>query len=71
MDTMACLLGVRINRIPLYVCLSVKGAWGGGEGVQKNFFRPLGPKFGPKIRGRAGQPGPSPGSATAILTLNS
>ena len=38
---------------------------GGGGGSPKNFFRPFGPQFGLKIRGR----GSSPGSATA-LALN-
>ena len=37
----------------------------GVERSKKNFFRPLGPQFGPKIRG-AGSPGPSPGSATDL-----
>ena len=30
-------------------------------------FRPLGPEFGPNIRGGAGPPGPSPGSATDLF----
>ena len=34
---------------------------GGGGTVSKNFFRPLGPQFGLKIRRGAG---PYPGSAT-------
>ena len=37
----------------------------GVERSKKNFFRPLGPQFGPKIRGAA-PPGPSPGSATDL-----
>ena len=45
---------------------------GGGEGgLQKIFFGPFGPHFGIKIRkggggGKAGPPGPSSGSATAL-----
>ena len=37
----------------------------GVERSKKNFFRSLGPQFGPKIRG-AGPPGPSPGSTTDL-----
>ena len=55
--------------------LQIRGG-GGGSGhpdpeiigvgrSKKNFFRPLGPQFGPKIRG-ADPPGPSPGSATDL-----
>ena len=37
---------------------------------QKNFFAPSGPaQFGLKIRGDLGPPGPSPGSATALLDV--
>ena len=39
-----------------------KDKGGGGGGLQ--IFRPLGPQFGPKIRGARTPPGPSPGSAT-------
>ena len=35
----------------------------GGGWSQKNLFRPFGPQFGLKIRGAAGPPGTSPGSA--------
>ena len=44
---------------------------GGGEGrsQKKNFFRPFGPQFGLKIRGRPGPSGSCPGSATG-LSLN-
>ena len=47
--------------------LEIKGGGGKGRGadLRKNFFRPFGPQFGLKIRGR----GSSPGSATA-LALN-
>ena len=39
----------------------------GGPPVSKNnFFRPLGPHFGLKIRGGPDPLGPSPGSATAL-----
>ena len=34
-----------------------------GAAVSKKFFRPFGPQFSLKIRGGAGGPGPSPGSA--------
>ena len=34
-----------------------------GAAVSKKFFRPFGPQFSLKIRGEAGGPGPSPGSA--------
>ena len=39
MDTMACPLGFRINRVPLHVCVSVKGAWG-GRGTKTFFSAP-------------------------------
>ena len=44
----------------------IRGEWGGG--LQKKFFQPFRPQFGPKIRrgGGAGSPGTSPRSATAI-----
>ena len=36
---------------------------------QKNFFRPFGPQFGLKIRGgEGGPPGPSPWSATGVVS---
>ena len=38
----------------------------GGPGLPKNFFRPFGPQFGPKLRGGAAPPGPTPGSATEV-----
>ena len=41
---------------------------GGGRGSLPNFFRPLGPQFGLKIRGEPSSPGPSPSSATATFT---
>ena len=34
----------------------------GGSGLQKNFFWPFGPQFGPRNKGGPGPPGPSPGS---------
>ena len=39
-----------------------------GAGLPKNFFRPFGPQFGPKIRVGAGVGplGPSPGFVTVI-----
>ena len=55
--------------------LPIRGGGGGrssrprdywsGAVEKKNFFRPLGPQFGPKIPG-GGPPGPSPGSATGL-----
>ena len=39
----------------------------GGGAVSQNIFRLFGLQFGLRIRGRAGSPGPSPGSATANL----
>ena len=36
----------------------------GGDRLQKKCFQPYGSQFGLKIRGEAGPPGPSPGSAT-------
>ena len=33
---------------------------GGGGSLKKNFARPFGPQFGPKIRGRPKSPGPLP-----------
>ena len=39
----------------------------GGSGNKKDFFWPLGPQFGLKIRGMGRSPGSSPGSATASL----
>ena len=44
------------------------GGWGGGQSPKK-FFQPFGPQFGLKIRGAPGPPGPSPGSATAMLSF--
>ena len=35
-----------------------------GGGLKKKCFRPFGPQFGLKIRGRPGSPGLFPGSAT-------
>ena len=32
----------------------------GGGGLKKNFFRPFGPQFGLKLRGRPGIPGSLP-----------
>ena len=34
------------------------GGGGRGGGLQKKCFRPFGPQFGLKIRGRPGPPGP-------------
>ena len=42
----------------------IRGRVGGGGGRQKKCFQPYGSQFGLKIRGGAGLPGPSPGSAT-------
>ena len=38
----------------------------GAPASKKIFFRPFGPHFGLKIRGRPRSPGPSPGSATGL-----
>ena len=42
---------------------AIRGGGGGGA-VSEIFFRPLGPQFGLKIRGRPGTPGSSPGPVT-------
>ena len=39
----------------------------GGPGL-KIFFPPFGPQFGLKVRGGGSSPGPSPGSATVLVT---
>ena len=44
-----------------------KGGEGGGGAVAKNFFLALRASVWSKIKGRAGPPGPSPGSATGIV----
>ena len=56
--------------------LQIRERWGGGGGshpdtekrgvVSKDIFRPFGPQFALKIRGGAGPPDPSPGSATIV-----
>ena len=48
--------------------LEIKGGGGGAVWCPKNFFQRFEPQFGLKIRG-AGLPGPSPGSATAMLSF--
>ena len=41
---------------------------GGPPVSPKNFFRPIGPQFGIKIKGGGGRrPGPSPGSAAEVV----
>ena len=47
------------------------GGGGGGGGLQRNFFRPIGPQFGLKIREEAGPPSPSPRSASAAYVMTS
>ena len=37
-----------------------------GASLKKNFSRPFGRQFGPKIRGLPAPLGPSPGSTTAL-----
>ena len=40
---------------------------GGPPVSPKNFFRPIGPQFGIKIKGGGRLPGPSPGSAAEVV----
>ena len=42
--------------------------WDKGVPVLKFFFPPFGPQFGLKVRGGGSSPGPSPGSATVLVT---